>query len=618
MLVWLHDFGVRGLLWHLISQFLRQTVSQVKLGGDLSKPWPDSGIAQLRVLSPLLFNPLVGGLAAAVQHAPPGVFLPGCVDSRFTGQLYADELDIAAESPSDLQTALNAVSDWSFRFRFRFGVGPTKSAVMVFGPIRRAECHVQLGGVCLPVVLSYKYFGVVLSPTHPRSKHVQHLVSRGNRLFAQCVSWCRAEHLPVHMASSIFCVYVLPSASWSPSFSLSPRLLCASWTTHSGDGDAGVLCELGWPDAEHLALGRLLSLLGRTLLASILSVVSESLGTWAHHALDVCSRLSIPSPSGAGVHPSPPRHTRRWVDSDDSASLNSEHRCRVQGLISRLSTARLPCGDVFSVNCCPGHLLYGGGISPEYVRLCSLSVVPPWEISRIACPNAPCLQISARSGPSGAESWSHNPWIFDSGSVHNSPGSVRAHTLNFSAKRASVPSHRSRVRQDDDCGSMPVGPSCSHSVLSEEFTPCFELLRMPQFFVCSQKSFCTFDAHGVVKVCLSLSLSCFRAWAFFFLFRRDSQITYDMTQPMTKLVYRHVMDHMWKGESLDSQLRAESWPFGAFLCALEQGRQDHVEFEDCRTNSRAKLWLMVNESDINRRTLDYRPHGCRMNFRFQF
>ena len=114
MLVRLHDIGVRGPLWHLITNFLRQPVSQVRLGGDLSEPWPDSGIAQGRVLSPLLFRLLVDGLAAAVQHASPGVLLPGCVDSRFTDQLYADHLVLAAESPSDLQTALNAVSDGAF------------------------------------------------------------------------------------------------------------------------------------------------------------------------------------------------------------------------------------------------------------------------------------------------------------------------------------------------------------------------------------------------------------------------------------------------------------------------------------------------------------------------
>ena len=110
-------------------------------------------------------------------------------DSRFTGQLYADDLVIVADSAADLQTGLDAVSAWGFRYRFTFGVGPSKSAAMLFGPRRNLPaCNVTLVGVALPVVTEYKYLGVVLSPTLSWAAHIQHMLARGNRLFAQCVS----------------------------------------------------------------------------------------------------------------------------------------------------------------------------------------------------------------------------------------------------------------------------------------------------------------------------------------------------------------------------------------------------------------------------------------------
>ena len=55
-LVRLFDVGVSGQMWKLMSQFLRGTQSQVRVGSSLSQPWFDSGIAQGRVLSPLLFG----------------------------------------------------------------------------------------------------------------------------------------------------------------------------------------------------------------------------------------------------------------------------------------------------------------------------------------------------------------------------------------------------------------------------------------------------------------------------------------------------------------------------------------------------------------------------------
>ena len=108
------------------------------------------------------------------------------------------------------------------------------------------------------------------------------------------------------------------------------------------------------------------------------SPLPESPGTWAHHALDKCSRLSILSPSGAGVHPgSPPRHTRRRVDSDVSPSLNSELPCRVQGflpsmvedwLVPRTATA-LDLGRRGSANLSPCSFLTGAlGISMVWLQ----------------------------------------------------------------------------------------------------------------------------------------------------------------------------------------------------------------------------------------------------------
>ena len=43
---------------------------------DVSPPWVDTGIAQGRVLSPLLFNLLLSSLAAAIRRASPGVSSP--------------------------------------------------------------------------------------------------------------------------------------------------------------------------------------------------------------------------------------------------------------------------------------------------------------------------------------------------------------------------------------------------------------------------------------------------------------------------------------------------------------------------------------------------------------
>ena len=68
-LVRLFDFGVTEGLWHLLAYFLCGTLSQVRLGGSVSSPWVDSGIAQGRILSQ------VDSLTATLRSAIPGVSL---------------------------------------------------------------------------------------------------------------------------------------------------------------------------------------------------------------------------------------------------------------------------------------------------------------------------------------------------------------------------------------------------------------------------------------------------------------------------------------------------------------------------------------------------------------
>ena len=92
-LVRLHDIGIQGFVWQLMSifSFAKQcpefdwTVSCL-ISGCVRASLKGGGGGPV----PLLFNLLVDGLAAEVQHTSPGVLLIGSVQSRFLEQLCAD------------------------------------------------------------------------------------------------------------------------------------------------------------------------------------------------------------------------------------------------------------------------------------------------------------------------------------------------------------------------------------------------------------------------------------------------------------------------------------------------------------------------------------------------
>ena len=276
----------------------------------------------------------MGSLATNVRQFAPGVRLAAS-PHRFSHQLYADDLVVVADCEHDLQVICDVGAEWARKWRFTFGVGPTKSAVMVFGPGKTTVgCSVTLGGVPLPQVAEYPYLGVTLTTSLSWGPHIRKLISRGHRLFAQCVSWCSSERLPFQFASHLFLTYVLPSVSWgcefcfgsSPAIRLLDGVLrrwcrcLLGWRRRSPN--AAVHVEVGWPDTQRFVTNRLLSLRAPQLLAHgrlfslpalVFHVMSVSPNSLSAVCNALCVSLQITTPTRFGVDPGcSARRVREW------------------------------------------------------------------------------------------------------------------------------------------------------------------------------------------------------------------------------------------------------------------------------------------------------------------
>ena len=339
-LVRLFDFGVTGSLWHLLAKFLCGTLSQVRLAGCVTPPWVDSGIAQGRILSPLLFNLLVDSLAATLRSAIPGVPRIASDPFHHVCQLYADDLVILTASQADLQVAFNAVHAWGVRWRFSFGIVPFKSAVMIFGPLRsRPDCCAHQGSVPLPLVQQYRYLGVVLSPTLSWRPHVDFICSRGDRLFHQASAWCLGEGLPLSFSSSVFVSssFGLEFIADDPPALQQFNLALCRWCRHllgwpSASAVAAVYWELGIGDALHLALGRAFSPVRcRPRLSSSSGYCQcfPALFRYARHLVAL-----VPTHSSLSLHPAPwPRGYFSWLSALVTPSV----------VLPRSQSSSVPC-----------------------------------------------------------------------------------------------------------------------------------------------------------------------------------------------------------------------------------------------------------------------------------
>ena len=243
------------------------------------------------------------------------------VPHRFTDQLYADDLVVTAECQHDLQVALDAVSAWRHQWRFSFWIGPTKSAIMVFG-IRRGvpPYSAFLSGQELPLVSEYPYLGVILTPSLSWTAHAR-----------PCLPWqplvrsvrCLMQVRTSPAAVRVYPLHVLRAAEHilGVEFLVHLRPLCRRLTQRYAGGAGSswvglqvlpsVNLELGWLDAAHISTSRLLSHFGRmhTMLAGdrclLPALVVNSLfwvpKSWVGHCVSICGSLCVHLQGHCGV-----------------------------------------------------------------------------------------------------------------------------------------------------------------------------------------------------------------------------------------------------------------------------------------------------------------------------
>ena len=238
VLLKLVEMGVAGGTWAVIADLLTDTTARAVVNGSASSPWTENaGVRQGSVLGPLLFNILFNGLAAAVRAACPGVALSNDGHApRVTILMYADDVVIWADSADHLQRALDAVGTWGTQWRFTFGIGPEKTAVMVVGS-RSLDFHFSLQGNALPCVSSYTYLGVTCQTSRKWKLHVERLSDKGNRKFHQFLGWAENRQLHTGFRNGLF---RRPSCM-EPSFLM--QYASCSWIRNSGN--VGGVCWVG-------------------------------------------------------------------------------------------------------------------------------------------------------------------------------------------------------------------------------------------------------------------------------------------------------------------------------------------------------------------------------------
>ena len=106
----LRDVGITGKVFNIIKNIYSSDQACVKVDGKISQPFKISqGVRQGCVLSPLLFNIFMAGLAKELSSKDSGLKL----DSKTINSIFwADDIVLLTENRSDLETLLKIVSNY--------------------------------------------------------------------------------------------------------------------------------------------------------------------------------------------------------------------------------------------------------------------------------------------------------------------------------------------------------------------------------------------------------------------------------------------------------------------------------------------------------------------------
>ena len=199
-----------------------QAKSCVITGADKSNLFDcNIGVRQGENLSPMLFALFLNDFKEFISEKFQGIdILPHEIDTaafdngfdvyfRLFTLLYADDTIVLAQSESDLQVALNAISDYCKRWYLHVNTNKTKVVIFSRGKVRNIPIF-KFDNDIVEVVDEYVYLGTTFNYNNKFRKAQTKQLNQARRAMYSLLSKTYHLHLPIDILLELFDQLVLP------------------------------------------------------------------------------------------------------------------------------------------------------------------------------------------------------------------------------------------------------------------------------------------------------------------------------------------------------------------------------------------------------------------------
>ena len=214
--------GINGNVLKVIYNMYENAKSCVKQGQALSDFFScEVGVRQGENLSPLLFAIYLNDFEHSVSRNYKGLDMLTveihnnlCDDDvevflKMYVLLYADDTIVMAETPEDLQSALNAACDYCQTWHLTVNTSKTKVSIFSRGKVR-SHPDFLFGQNKLEVTDSYIYLGTNLNYNGLFNKAITKQVNQARRAMFKLTTKARKLDLPIDIQCELFDQLIMP------------------------------------------------------------------------------------------------------------------------------------------------------------------------------------------------------------------------------------------------------------------------------------------------------------------------------------------------------------------------------------------------------------------------
>ncbi|OMJ19812.1 RNA-directed DNA polymerase from mobile element jockey [Smittium culicis] len=174
----------------------------VRVGDRLSKTVEyNCGVRQGCLASPMLFDKYINDLLDGIK----GIKTPG-TEECIPGLRFADDAVVLAESPAELQIALEKLTAWSQKWEMQ--INQDKCGIMGINSITGMLFTIM--GKPITQVKEYKYLGVVFYNKWNNLSALQNNKENGRKAFQSMYYFLSRKDVPTAMRAALFRTVLIP------------------------------------------------------------------------------------------------------------------------------------------------------------------------------------------------------------------------------------------------------------------------------------------------------------------------------------------------------------------------------------------------------------------------